>query len=330
MSYPHILRAVFNSPWALEPGTFGPIFHTLHTHMFAGEQRPAAAVTVGTDPILRLTGMGRSSMGRFGIDRFGKQGDRLINHSARIYAEASRRAETPGDFQQIVQEEEAALPPGQILHIFGSGILGKHLSSMDELCSGGLSVDRIQEALRLARDDDKVAAVMLQLDTPGGICYGMAETAALVRSIIATKNCAAFCDSLTASAGYWCTCGADYFYLTPSSDVGSIGVYSAFVNYVEWCKKAGIEVQLVTDGGTYKGAGYPGTALTPEQLANIKAEVMSCSQAFHADVRLGRAGVGDATMQGQCFTGQAAVDAKLADALVNDLEDALADLAKTV
>ena len=33
-------------------------------------------------------------------------------------------------------------------------------------------------------------------------------------------------------------------------------------------------------------------------------------------------------MQGQCFTGQAAIDAHLADDLVNGLDEALADLAK--
>lgn len=336
-TYPRILRALFNSPWAIEPGSLGSIFSVLHTRVFAGEQSPSAPVAdAGGDPIAilsfdRSAGQGRSRGGRFGASRFTRAaGGQLVNRSALIHAQAMKRAGSWAEYHDIVREEEAALPAGQILHVFGSGILGKHLSSMDEMCSGGLSVDRIQEALKLARDDEKVSAVMLHLDTPGGICYGMQETAALVRQLTENKSVAAFSDSLTASAGMWCTCAADYFYLTPSADIGSIGVYSAFVCYVEWCKKNGIEVKLFTDGGTYKGAGYPGTDLTPEQEAEIKASVMTCSKAFKADVRAGRPGVADATMQGQCFTGAAAVEAKLADAVVNDLETAMADLAKTI
>lgn len=346
MNYPRILNAVFTSPWAIDRPWFGSMFSLLHSRMFGGEQAAgwfpaeapphALASLAQMDPLCIhggfQAGAGGGRAGRFGLFRWGTgTGGQLINHSARVHAEAARRCGGDvGTYYQIVREEESQLPAGQILHVFGSGILGKHLSSWDEMCSGGLSVDRIQEALRAARDDDKVSAIMLHLDTPGGVCSGMPETAALVREVRQTKTVGAFCDSLTASAGVWCTCCADYFYVTPSADVGSVGVYAAFVDYVEWCTKNGIKVELITDGSTYKGAGYPGTSLTEEQRTKIKADVVSCSAAFKADVRAGRAGIADATMQGQCFTGQAAVDAHLADALVNDLYAALGDLAKTI
>lgn len=342
MNYPRIVHAVFNSPWCIERQFLGSIFSVLHSRVFAGEPgsapadpRAMAAAEAGGlsgDPILighdLRAGQGRSKAGRFGVWRMGKQGGRLVNHSAAIYAKAAKRAETASEFYEIIQQEEAALPPGQILHVFGSGILGKHLSSMDEMCSGGLSVDRIHAALQQARDDDKVSAVMLHLDTPGGICYGMAEASALVRQIREVKTVASFCDSLCASAGQWIVSGAEQAYITPSADVGSIGVYSAHVDYTAWCEKQGIKVSLFADG-TYKGAGYPGVALTEEQKAKIMADVMACSAAFKADVRTGRGAVTikDETMQGQCFTGANAVAVGLADTVVNDLEAALRDLA---
>jgi ClpP class serine protease len=338
MNHPRILHAVFNSPWAIDRPFFGSIFSVLHSReMFAAQQPPAPAAAhldaATADPLVITGGMhagqGRSKAGRFGVFRHAKRADGLIvNHSARIHSEAVRRCGgDPGTYYQIVREEEAALPAGQIFHVFGSGVLGKHLSSMDEMCSGGLSVDRFQSAIRAALDDDKVSALMLHLDTPGGICYGMQETAALVRQAKGTKTVASFNDSLTASAGTWCVCCADYAYITPSADAGSIGVYAAHVDYVEYCKKQGIAVDLITDGSTYKGGGYPGTVLTEAQRAKIQSDVNACSVAFKNDVRLGRSGIKDETMQGQCFTGAAAVEARLADAVVNDLESALRDLA---
>lgn len=349
MNYTRIVHSVFNSPWAIDRPWFGSIFSLLHSKVFAGEQSegapgggwlpaeaPPRALGTHGDPLLITEGVsaggGRGRSGRFGAFRFGKRADgRLINHSARIHAEALRRCGgDPGTYYNIVQEEEAALPAGQILHIFGSGIIGKHLSAMDEMCSGGLSIDRLQNALGEAEADSKVAAIMLQLDTPGGVVQGCTETNALVRRIRESKTVGSFNDSLTASAGVWCTCGADVAYITPSADAGSIGVYAAFIDYTEWCKKNGIAVDLITDGGTYKGAGYPGTALTPEQRANIQESVKQCSAQFKGDVRAGRPGITDGTMQGQCFTGQQAVDAKLADEVVLDLSAALADLAKAI
>ena len=331
MSHTRIVNAVFNSPWAIQRPWLGSIFQVLHSRLFAGEQAESATLHSERLSIAELSALGGGQHGgqffanRWGQDRRGL----LVNHSARIRSEAMRRADTANEFYNIVGEEEAQLEGGQILHVFGSGILGKHLSSMEELCAGGLSVDRIQCALKEARDDAKVSAVVLQLDTPGGICYGMAETAALLRSLREAKTVVAFSDSLTASAGMWCTCCADHFYVTPSADIGSIGVYSAIVDYSEWCTKQGIKVELIKDG-TYKGAGFPGTSLTDEQRAKIQADVLACSAAFKADVRSGRGSVSDETMQGQCFTGQAAIQAGLADDLVNDLDAVLQDVAKTL
>jgi ClpP class serine protease len=313
-------------------------FSLLHSRVFAGEQ-PAP---VGQDPRISdplqldgelVAGRGRAGPGRFGAFRWGwDRTGNLVNHSARIHALAARRAETMNEYRNIVAEEEQTLEGGQILHVFGQGILGKHLSMMDELCSGGLSVDRIQAAVRDAAMDDKVAALCLHLDTPGGIVTGMTETAAQIRALREQKTCAYFSDSLTASCGTWLTSACELGYITPSAEVGAVGVYAAHVAYTEYYKKQGIEVDVITDGSTYKGAGALGTSLTDEQRGLIEAEVKRCSQVFKADVRLGRASarISDDTLQGQCFTGQAAVDAGLADTVVNDLDACLHDLAQAI
>lgn len=334
MSYPHIVHAVFHSPWAIQRAWLGTIFSLLHSRIFSDGAGAVDAAPGSTSPTLEqlrgelAVGGGAMRRGLVTLSRYGRApSGALVNHTARIHAEALKRC---GDsyvaYERITAEEEAALPAGQIAHIFASGVMGKHISAMEEACAGGLSVDRLQAALRTARDDDKVSAIMVHLDTPGGVVYGIPETAALVREVAAVKTVGAFCDSVTASAGYWSTCAADAFYLTPSAEVGSIGVYAAVIDYVGWCEKQGIKVDLIKDGA-HKGAGFPGTALTTEQRDLIQAEVLECSAVFKADVRAARPGVSDDSLQGQTFTGRRAIEAGLAHTLVNDLDTALRDLA---
>jgi signal peptide peptidase SppA len=342
MSYPRIVNAVFNSPWAIQRPFLGSIFTLLHSAVFAGEQ-PTAARAVRTeaehlaDLRFRSAGTARAGRGGFALERGGVDaaGTRVC-YSERVHAQALAAYYEAGGYeggglaayQQSAASATAALPAGQTLVIFGSGVLGKHLSEMEEACAGGLSVDRLQAALGEARDDDKISAVVLHLDSPGGVVYGIAETAALVRSIRERKHCVAYCDTLAASAAYWIVSACDYLYLTTSAEVGSIGVYSAVVDYSEWCAKQGIKVELIKDG-TFKGAGFPGTTLTEEQRAKIQSDVLACSVAFKADVRAHRgATVSDDTMQGQCHLSADAVRLGLADAIVPDLAAVLRDLAQ--
>lgn len=326
MSYPRIINAVFNSPWAIHRPWLGSVFNLMHSRVFASEQIAPHALLSGEN----LTTQLRSGVGgaRQFADRwaFDKKGN-FVNHTTQIHAAA--QAEEPGDYYRVVREGEDQLGDGQILHIFGSGVMGKHLSSMEEMCAGGLSLDRMQSALRAARDDERVSAVMLQFDSPGGLVYGCTETHHQIAELAKKKHVTLFCDSLCASAAYWCGSSADHIYITPSAEVGSIGVYCAYMDYSEWCKQQGIAVTLIADG-KHKGAGYPGTSLSEEQLALIKSEVLATGTTFRGDVRSARPSVSDDTMQGQCFTGEKAVSAGLADTVVSDLETALQDLALAI
>jgi signal peptide peptidase SppA len=327
MSYARIIQKVFHSPWAIHQPMLGSILTVLGTRLAAEQAALTPADSADATAPAAQFGGGRSGqfrLDRLAVDRFGE----LVNWSDRAHRAGLAQARAGGSYAAAYESEIAAAPAGQTMVIFGSGILGKHLDSMEETCAGGLSVDKIQAALREARDDDKVASVILHLDTPGGIVYGIAETAALVRQIATTKPIVGFGDSQTASAGYWILAATDHIYVTPSADLGSIGVYSAFYDYSAMCAQKGIKVELFKDG-IYKGAGFPGTSLTDEQRTLIQEEVNLCSADFKAAVRAHRAGVTDETMQGQCFFGKQAIAAKLADSLVNSLEEVVADLAAT-
>lgn len=335
MSYPRILQKVFHSPWAIELPMLGSILAVLATRLADDQQHVIAALPAESGPGAGLPANiplayargQRASAGlqlaRWGVDRWGAR----VNFSALAHEAGLKASYAGGSYMQAYQAELASAPAGQTMVVFGSGILGKHLDSMEEMCAGGLSVDKIQAALEEAGSDEKVASVVLHLDTPGGTVYGMPETCALISEVSAAKPIVGFCDSRTASAGYWILSACDSIYLTQSADLGAIGIYSALFDCSEQLKKLGISIELVTDGGKYKGAGAFNLPMTPEQKAEVKDGVMLFSGFFKGQVAKARPGVTTDTMQGQVFTGQQALDAKLADSLVNDLDDVIEDLA---
>lgn len=285
MSYPRIVSRVLGSTWAITPAAYSAIIGALHQHIHAGG------------------------------------GERL----ERFPGAPSAFLET--DDEQLDPRMEAmnVAAQGGVQVIFSSGIVGKHLSSLETMC-GGLSVDALSAELRHAAADDSVRAIVLWLDTPGGVVTGLPEIAAQIRAIDAVKPVVAFTDSLCASAGYWMASACRAIYATPSADVGSIGVYCALIDYSAAYAKEGLKAEVFTTGA-FKALGFPGTSLTDEQRVHLQQGVDATFALFSADVLARRPGVSKESMQGQCFMGAEALAAGLVDAVVADLAEVVADLA---
>lgn len=242
------------------------------------------------------------------------------------------------DFQGPALERERSESVEDVARtriIFASGIVGKHLSAMEQMCAGGLSLDRLALELEDAASDPGVSDIVLWLDTPGGVVTGTPETASLIRSIAAVKPIVGYCDSLCASAGYWLLAGCDMIYATPSAELGSIGVYSALYDYSDWMAKEGVKLELFK-AGDFKAMGLPGTQLTDGQRALLKDKVDAIYTEFTGWVAACRgtastareaSTVDLATMQGQTFRGEAARAAGLCDAIVTGLDQVLDELA---
>lgn len=222
----------------------------------------------------------------------------------------------------------AMVAPGVAL-VSASGIMGNHLSSMESMC-GGLSVEALGDAIDMAASDPGVGAIILNLDTPGGVISGIPELHAQIRELSAAGvKVIAFCDSLTASAGYWTIAAADAIYVTESADIGSIGVYCALIDETGAFEKQGLKAEVFTTG-VFKAMGFPGTSLTDDQRAHLQASVDEAFVLFKRDVRAARPKIPDSSMQGQCFMGASAVAAGLADGVVRDLDALLLELTTTI
>ena len=78
-----------------------------------------------------------------------------------------------------------------------------------------------------AAADSSIGAIVLNIDSPGGSVYGVEELADKIYKARGTKPVYAVANSLAASAAYWIGSAASQLYVTPSGEVGSIGVLAA-------------------------------------------------------------------------------------------------------
>lgn len=165
---------------------------------------------------------------------------------------------------------------------------------------------------------------MLAINSPGGVVTGVPEAAAAIAQLATIKPVVAVTDSQSASAAYWIASQATENWLTPSAEIGSIGVYSALVDESAAWAKDGYKLELMK-AGAHKAAGIPGLPLSAEDRALMQASVDSIYAEFTAAVAARRPRMNQSRMQGQMFRGAAAVEAGLADLVVPSLAAALAD-----
>ena len=119
--------------------------------------------------------------------------------------------------------------------------------------AGKIGGDTLSGLIRKARRDDKISAIVLRIDSPGG----SALASEIIRNEIeltrqAGKPVIASMSSMAASGGYWISSAADEIWASPTTITGSIGIYGAFVTLEKSFDSLGIH----SDGvGTTRLAG---------------------------------------------------------------------------
>ncbi len=114
--------------------------------------------------------------------------------------------------------------------------------------SGMTSTETVGRLVDDAAADAGVEAIVLDVDSPGGSVFGVAELAAKIATAGQSKRVIAVANSLAASAAYWVASAATELVVTPGGMVGSIGVYTMHVDRSEELRQAGRVVTLVAAG----------------------------------------------------------------------------------
>ena len=191
---------------------------------------------------------------------------------------------------------------------------------------GKVDVDEVSRAVKLAMNAN-TKAVVLHINSPGGGSTGVEETGNIIKKLTECKPVFAFTDTLMASAAAWlgyCTNGV---YCTPSSEIGSIGVYAKVVDYSKALEMQGINTQIFS-AGSMKTMGQPEIPLTKEEADYIQADIDAQYEKFKALVRENRGNVEESVLQGQLFGGDKAVEVNLADECIQDLDTLISMLSE--
>lgn len=142
--------------------------------------------------------------------------------------------------------------------------------------------------VKTALADPDVGALIVDIDSPGGVVDGIPEAAATLRSLRGSKPIVAVANTMAASAAYWLMAQADELSVTPSGAVGSIGVYATHRDMSGSMKLMGVDTTLIS-AGKYKTEGNPWEPLSEEARDAIQHDVDHFYGLFTADVAKGRA-----------------------------------------
>ena len=176
-----------------------------------------------------------------------------------------------------------------------------------------------EKVLERAFAPERLAAVALSINSPGGAATQSALVAERVRRLAAEREVPvlAFCEDVAASGGYWLACAADEIYAHPTSIVGSIGVISAGFGLEGLIQRIGVERRLHTAGES-KSRLDPFLPEKPEDVQWLRGLQDQLHEMFREWVveRRGTRLQADADLfTGEVWTGARAVELGLVDGL---------------
>lgn len=196
--------------------------------------------------------------------------------------------------------------------------------------SGATSVDQFQKTFRGAMADKSIDAIIIDVDSPGGQVGSIPEIAEEIFEARGQKPIVAIANNLAASAAYWIASSADELIVTPSSQVGSIGVFALHENIERALDMKGIDVTLIS-AGKFKVEGNPFESLSESAKDAIQKEVNNYYDMFVEGVARNRdvssQEVVNGFGQGRVVGAREAIKLNMADS-IGTFDDAVARAAQ--
>jgi len=182
---------------------------------------------------------------------------------------------------------------------------------------GMIGADSINQLIREARNNDRIKALVLRIDSPGG----SALASELIREELmqlqaAGKPLVISMGGTAASGGYWIAATADEIWASPVTVTGSIGIFGVVPTFEDSLDELGVHTDGVSTTPMTRADVFSG--LTEPMAAVFQASVEDGYQRFLSLVAEGR-GLSvaevDAIAQGQVWSGSQARDHGLVDNL---------------
>lgn len=174
------------------------------------------------------------------------------------------------------------------------------------------------------RKNPQIKAVVVRIDSPGGVVGAAQEIYTEVKRTRKIKPVVASCGSIATSGGYYIAVGADKIIANPGTITGSIGVIMKFANAEELLHKIGLKTSVLKSGGL-KDVGSLTREMTAEEKAMIQEVIDDVHAQFVEVVASNRKIPQEKTMEiadGRIFSGRQAMELGLIDKLGN-IEEAI-------
>lgn len=199
---------------------------------------------------------------------------------------------------------------------YAYGEIDNMTSSYDE----GINSEKVIKHLRDLRNDDKVKAVVLRVNSPGGSAYGSEQIWREVSLLKEKKPVVVSMGDYAASGGYYISCAADWIVAQPTTLTGSIGIFGMIPDASELItKKLGIKIDGVKTN-KLADMGDMSRPFNSEEGALIQKMVNNGYELFTKRCAEGRNMPIDslkAIAEGRVWSGEMAKNLKLVDALGN-------------
>jgi protease-4 len=178
-----------------------------------------------------------------------------------------------------------------------------------------VGAETLVEALRDAREDHSIEAIVLRVDSPGGSAQASDDILRELRRCREAKPLVVSMSDLAASGGYYIAMAADSIVTHDATQTGSIGIYGGKLNVRGLYEKLGLTIDLVTRG-PHAGILSPWTDWSDEERRVFHQQLARFYEGFVALVAESR-GMSiesvEVVARGRVWTGKDAIAHGLAD-----------------
>ena len=186
------------------------------------------------------------------------------------------------------------------------------------------------ELLQKAEDNDRIKAIIVRINSPGGAVAPTQEIYQEMRRIDQIKPIFVSMGAMAASGGYYLAAAGRKIYANPGTLTGSIGVIMQFTDLSKLYDFIKVSPAVIK-AGKYKDVGSPFRPMTENEKAYLTKLVEQTHRQFINDIVETRKDKLKAKpedfAQGQIFTGEQALQLGLVDALAS-LETAAREIHK--
>ncbi|MGB5821433.1 MAG: signal peptide peptidase SppA [Saonia sp.] len=227
------------------------------------------------------------------------------------------------DYIKVANKEKIYSGDKKIAIVYAQGEIMYGEGSPDFIGQG-----IINEALKKAREDEDIKAIVLRVDSPGGsalvsdIIWREIELTKKIKPVVVSMG------NLAASGGYYIAVGANKIFAEPTTITGSIGVFGTIPNISELAGNIGINAEQVSTNKN--SVGYSLFEPMSDEFRDVAQEgIEDIYQTFLERVSEGRkitVAEADSLAQGRVWSGIDALRLGLVDEL-GGLDDAIAEAA---